>query len=814
MARRGKGNDKRGPVVKGAAKRPPRGEIGAVKRDYDLFSILSPDTKNPDVARSEFGARYLQDIAVKDAQYRNCLAIRKAALLRREWQIVPASDDARDVEVAEFVDYCLRHMRGTFKQDLRELLDAVPMGYSIMEIVYNDDPFERGPFAGKYGLKALKHKSPELFGFKTDDYGNIKDDGFLIKGSDGISTEGKPLPREKFIHFIYDSLYENPYGRGLASTAVWYAWFKKNCLKFWLIFLEKFGSPTLMIKLPEGQDKDDEVLDRVYAILKSVQQETGFWFPEGFEVKLLEALRAGEGGYERLSEYCDAQITKAIIGQTLTTDSGSKGSGSYALGKVHLSVKDDIVQGDAEEVEDCVTEQLIRRLVDYNYVVDEYPRLVLVAETAAAELGPMIFRVLLEAGLPVGVNWVYKHYGISKPGEDEQLLKLAEGPALPFSEKQVIERFAESSFDAATVAFTEQVGHNLDSILAAMLKKGNSVVRVATDEWLERVKESGIIKDQDLGKLPGLSFNFKALQEPLYQLLYAGSLMGITDAQLRLKQKGWRPGEKKSAFSEFIGRVPVMKEILRFASPDPPDDDVPGRAAGFPEEAGLPTPEEGARYLMGIQSMPRDVFDKTGVYRRAFTIAYTMERSAIDAAEDWIYEAVNNGWTFEEFRDALLADPKFKNAYHPPAGVNENAHLETVYRNNLMSVYTRGRLEMFNDPELDGFVVAYRYNAILDSRTRPAHAAMDGRIYPKDHPVWKQWMPPNGHNCRCTIEPVVETEAWKESELPPEVTVDTAGKTVAVKPDKGFGRSAQVRIPAATTSQQAVMSPMYASQEE
>ena len=47
-----------------------------------------------------------------------------------------------------------------------------------------------------------------------------------------------------------------------------------------------------------------------------------------------------------------------------------------------------------------------------------------------------------------------------------------------------------------------------------------------------------------------------------------------------------------------------------------------------------------------------------------------------------------------------------------------------------------------------------RYNAINDDRTRPHHKAMDGFVAPAFSPVWAIWYPPNGYNCRCTVESV------------------------------------------------------------
>jgi len=69
--------------------------------------------------------------------------------------------------------------------------------------------------------------------------------------------EGEPVPDRKFICFTYGST-DNPYGKGLGQKLWGPVWFKKHGIKFWVLFCEKFGSPTARGKYPPGTPKEDQ----------------------------------------------------------------------------------------------------------------------------------------------------------------------------------------------------------------------------------------------------------------------------------------------------------------------------------------------------------------------------------------------------------------------------------------------------------------------------------------------------------------------------------------------------------------------------
>jgi len=76
--------------------------------------------------------------------------------------------------------------------------------------------------------------------------------------------------------------------------------------------------------------------------------------------------------------------------------------------------------------------------------------------------------------------------------------------------------------------------------------------------------------------------------------------------------------------------------------------------------------------------------------------------------------------------------------------------LRTIFDANLRVSYAAGHWTQFEATKAERPYL--RYVAVMDDRTRPEHAALHNLCLPVDHPFWKTWAPPNGWNCRCTLQ--------------------------------------------------------------
>lgn len=147
-------------------------------------------------------------------------------------------------------------------------------------------------------------------------------------------------------------------------------------------------------------------------------------------------------------------------------------------------------------------------------------------------------------------------------------------------------------------------------------------------------------------------------------------------------------------------------------------------------------------------------------HARAFTVAKVLRMDVLESIRGELDQALASGLTLAQFRQNI--EPRLKalgwwgkQVVERPDGtgqivnVSSPRRLETIYRTNLQSAYMAGR---FRDFEANADNRPYwQYVAVMDERTRPAHAALNGKVFRFDDPIWKSCWPPNGYNCRCRV---------------------------------------------------------------
>lgn len=223
-------------------------------------------------------------------------------------------------------------------------------------------------------------------------------------------------------------------------------------------------------------------------------------------------------------------------------------------------------------------------------------------------------------------------------------------------------------------------------------------------------------------------------------------------------------------------------------------DGVPNLALAFnlpPERAIEYFTAKGLRITAGWQDMER------GAHAGAFTVAGVLKAEVLADIQGALTDALESGLTYDGFLKGLTPRLKAKGWWgipHDPEtgevlqGRAMTPHrLRTVYQTNMQSSYMAGRYKaQLENADQRPY---WKYVAILDSRTRPRHRALNGRIFRYDDPIWGVIYPPNGYNCRCRVVALSAAEFEAEGSLlsnggdfleAREIPVGNSGKTVLV----------------------------------
>ena len=158
--------------------------------------------------------------------------------------------------------------------------------------------------------------------------------------------------------------------------------------------------------------------------------------------------------------------------------------------------------------------------------------------------------------------------------------------------------------------------------------------------------------------------------------------------------------------------------------------------------------EEAVEYFKGRVPVTADVFYRIAEQYRglAFTVSGYTKAQILKRFYDEILAALEDGNTFSEFR-------KNMNDFLKAEGYEglDPLQADLIFRTNIQTAYNVGHYEQMTDPGVMKLRPYWQYDAVNDTHTRPSHLAMDGKVFPADHPVWNTWFPPNGFRCRCTV---------------------------------------------------------------
>lgn len=387
-------------------------------KKYNQFRFVNVD----EVIRMKGGFREYKAMKNDDA-VKAALAFKKILVYGRAYDLDPATDDEKDKDVADFVTWAFK--RAKIKRVVKEMLTALDFGFSAGEILW-----EYALYKGKpcITLKGVKFRDPESIEFNLDKHGNIVG---VVQKDTNFGPYEIELPFSKILHYAHQGELGNVYGVSDLRSVYKNWWAKKFLVNFWNVYLERLGSPTLLMKYPKGASA--KLQSTLREILSDLGNRAEILVPDGVAVDVLESTRAGQATYAEALSYHDAAIAKGILVPALLGFGEKQTRGADSQSRLQLRTLFKVTDEIGQECSEIIQERIIKQLVDLNYDVTEYPELIWQSygEYEATEIADVI-RLLHNAGMidpdQEDINYVRSIVGLPvrgrKDDEDEVLRPL------------------------------------------------------------------------------------------------------------------------------------------------------------------------------------------------------------------------------------------------------------------------------------------------------------------------------------------------------------------------------------------------------
>ena len=335
---------------------------------------------------------------------------RRSGLLRHEWEVQAAGNEAREQKAAELCNLALGRMEDhelfPLENSLGLLQDAALRGYRGLEVLWESTPDGILPaYLRDIPNRRLKHSGSEWRLLTRDE-----------------PSEGIVIPEKKLLLASHMATSENPYGEALLSRCYWPYMFKHNGVRWWVTLAEKYGLPWIIGKLGAAAEEAArrDLLNKLVAMVMDAIAV----IPQNAELEFHNQSGVNSEVHERLIRQCNAEISKVLVGQTLSTELDQEG-GSRAAAETHSGLRAEIVEADRKLVA-RVMSRLLAWITELNLGPDVMPpRFAWIDEDRPPTEWAAVVKTATEA-MPgrVPERWAYDKLGIGEEyrGEDEVML--------------------------------------------------------------------------------------------------------------------------------------------------------------------------------------------------------------------------------------------------------------------------------------------------------------------------------------------------------------------------------------------------------
>lgn len=348
-----------------------------------------------------------EEMEERDLHYHSVLSTRKLAVSGLNVSVDAYSDEKRDVMIRDAVSEFVSD--DAFTDLLPQQLDSLGKGYAVSEIIWDRS-------ASKWYPEKYKWRDQRHFQFDMNDHDELR-----MRDEDD-ATNGLPLEPYKFIQHRPKIKMGVTIRSGLARLAVVAFMCKAYSIKDWMAFSDIFGMPLRVGKHAKDATKAQKAA--LLSAVASIGTDTACIIPEEMVIEFIDAsnVAGGDKLFEGAVNFFNAEVSKGVLGQTMTSDDGS----SMSQAKVHQEVRDDIKVDDAKQLSATLRRDLIKPFVDLNFGSPgrgKYPilRLITEDEEDLVQWGKSL-SVFIDRGLKVQSSLVLDKFGLPEAEDGADVL--------------------------------------------------------------------------------------------------------------------------------------------------------------------------------------------------------------------------------------------------------------------------------------------------------------------------------------------------------------------------------------------------------
>jgi len=621
----------------------------------------------------------------------------------------------------------------------RTMLRAFIEGYRVFELVYKQvdnqvfiDRVAPRAATGDDGMKLIVNDNGHFIGFhqKTN------------LGSKHIDVTVKNTPSLlKVVKSTFGEEFGSLYGRS-GLRAAWYHYDKVHKAMFLNHVGHEFGASKFRYVKSKGNMSEEEV-DQVIETLSKVQQETVFVAPEDkmevtFEELADPAVMAV--GKDMINLHYSL-IAKSVLAQFIDLGSTTSESGSRALGESQVDFFKEGLQGVAEILIERPWNQIIASLIRINFDRGVYPTLKVnkIRDDSVELLHTALLELTKKGNIPDSV----KTQIIAKSGESI---------GLDVDEEDLMTEIEEN---------TQKEQDREDQQAEMLMESKKQQAEANPQANLSEDKATHIhLQDQDIlrekaGLQRGL-LESKLVDEPMMRPLFPDEekvkLVDIknklrdTEARARITLARKLSRQKAAIINDYLvaarnGRSSIRRQTVELQEENTYSEELLAIAFEMLEFGKISAANE-----LDVKIPTTTNKDRQGVTDRVGMVVDEQEARLGFRLQNVANESLDVNRPENETE--LLLEEEYDNFF------------DTVLGPTIIilvpGMMNRGRGITFDKNQ--DMIFAFRYTAILDSRTTNFCRSLDGKVFQETDPDFALLFPPNHFGCRSIFTPITNKE--------------------------------------------------------